>query len=174
MRKLISTRTTGIYRFIRAFNTNLLQSLMPKQNLLLRLNIYDTSNISSKRWFFVSPNFIDYREFLTPIRIPNTTNETNDRVDRPKFAKICREIYRIFAFTHLISLHRSLHKLHLFEPLSCYENTKKKMALIFLRYSSQFLTRHAKSLIVEEIRISLYPLAFFVSQLFDRSIYNFD
>lgn len=138
MRKLISTRTTGIYRFIRAFNTNLLQSLMPKQNLLLRLNIYDTSNISSKRWFFVSPNFIDYREFLTPIRIPNTINETNDRVDRPKFAKICREIYRIFVLTHL-SLHRSLHKLHRFESLSCY--VKKENGFDIFTFS--FLTSHS-------------------------------
>lgn len=136
MRKLISTRTTGIYRFIRAFNTNLLQSLMPKQNLLLRLNIYDTSNISSKRWFFVSPNFIDYREFLTPIRIPNTMNETNDRVDRPKFAKICREIYRIFVVSRsLISVYIAL--FINFIALNLFRATlKKKMALIFLRSPS--------------------------------------
>ena len=43
MWKLISTRTMGIYR---AFNANLLQSLMSKQNLLLRLIISDTNNIS--------------------------------------------------------------------------------------------------------------------------------
>ena len=62
-----------------------------------------------------------------------------------RYTKICKNLswnlsyFRRFAFTHL-SLHRSLHKLHRFESLSCL---KKKMALIFLRYPFQLLTRHA-------------------------------